>query len=136
MFIDTPFIPYVGNTHSSMFSVFGSHWVPENTKPGNATRKTINSLYLDKNTWNWAKTLPHLPIAFIDTPFLPYVGVIHTIACFRSSAPTGFQKTQNQERDPKNNKTHCISIKTHGTGLKHYHTSQSYILIPLFYPVG
>ena len=65
---------------------------------------TVWSLYLDKNIRNWAKTLQYLPIVFINTPFLPYAGAIHTIACFRISVPSGFQKTQNQERDPKNNK--------------------------------
>ena len=33
------FYPIWGNTHSSMFSFFGSNWVPENTKPGTRPEK-------------------------------------------------------------------------------------------------
>ena len=36
---------------------------------------------------------------------------------------------------PQNVKAHCISIKTYGTGPKLYNTSQSYLSIPLFYPM-
>ena len=98
-----------GNTHHSMFPYFGSQWVPENTKPGTRPEKQQKSFYLDKNTRNWDKTLQYLPIVFIDTPFLPYVGVIHTIACFRSSAPKK-TKPENARPDPQNNKSHSISI--------------------------
>ena len=62
-----------GSTHYSMFPYFGSQWVPEKHKTRNATRNTIKSLYLDKNIRNWDKTLQYLPIAFINTPFLPYM---------------------------------------------------------------
>ena len=97
-------------------------------------KKLIFSRY--KNTWNWAKTLPYLPIVFYWYPFSTLCGVIHTLACFRSSAPTGLQKkTKTENARPQNNKTNCISIKTLGTGLKLCHTSQSYLSIPFFYPI-
>ena len=51
---------------------------------------------------------------------------------FRSSAP---KKPKTENARPQNNKGHYISIKTHGTGGKLYNTSQSYLSIPLFYPM-
>ena len=59
--------------------------------------------------------------------------ILHTIACFRSSAP---KKTKTENARPKNNnKSHYISIKTHGTGTKLYNTSQLYLSISLIYPM-
>jgi len=63
-------------------------------------------------------------------PFSTLYGVIHTMACFRSSAP---KKTKTENVRPQNNKSHHISIKTYRTRLKLYNTSQSYWWIPLFY---
>ena len=65
-----------GNKHYSMFSFFGSE---KNENRKRETPKTKKSFYLDKNIRNWAKPLHYLPIVFINAPFLPYVGVIHTL---------------------------------------------------------
>ena len=55
-----------------MFSFFGSE---KNENWELTTTKTLKLIvYLNKNIQNWAKTLQYLPIVFIDTPFLPYVG--------------------------------------------------------------
>ena len=97
------FYPMWGNTHYSMLSFFGS----EKTKTENARpQNNKKSLYLNKNIRNWDKSLQYLPFVFINTPFLPYVGIIHTIACFRSSAP---KKTKTENARPQNNKKVIIS---------------------------
>ena len=75
-------------------------------------------------------TIP--PNCIYRYPFSTLCGVIHTIACCRSSAP---KKTKTENARPQNNKCHHISIKTYRTGLKLYKTSQSYLWIPLFYPM-
>ena len=78
-----------GNTHFSMFSFFG----PEKRKPKTRDTpqgdlKTIKShhTYLNKNIQNWAETLLYLPINFYRYPFSTLCGVVHTVACCRSSA--------------------------------------------------
>ena len=53
----------------------------------------------------------------------------------QKSKKTKSQKQKPKTRDPKTLKVVIyISIKTYGTGLKLYNTSQSYLPIPLFYP--
>jgi len=66
-----PFYPMWANTYYSMFSFFGSQVVPENTKPGTRPENQLSHCISIKA---FGTRLKHLPIVFINTPFLPYVG--------------------------------------------------------------
>jgi len=83
-----------------MFPYLGSQWVPENTKPGTRPEKQQKSFYLDKNIRNWDKTLQYLPIVFIDTPFLPYVGYpMWGNTHFSMFSFFGSEKNENRKRE-------------------------------------
>ena len=110
VFIDTPSLPQLcgNNTHYSMFSFFGSE------KNENRKRETQNnkSHHISIKTYRTGTKLyiQYFPIVFIDTPFLPYVGIIHTIACFRSSAPKKRRKLKTENRNNFENGTSLFNI--------------------------
>ena len=113
------------------FPYFGSQWVPENTKPATRPEKQQKSFYLDKNIGNWDK-LYNTSQLYLSIPlFYLMWGNTH----FSMFSFFGSEKVKTENARPQNNKSHYISIKTHGTGTKLYITSQLYLWIPLFYPM-
>ena len=112
---------------------FKSHWAPETHKTRNATRKTRNSLCISIKTHGTGLKHYHTSQSYLLIPlFYPMRGNTHS----SMFSFFGSEKNENRKRETTKQETNCIWIKTHGTGLKLYHTSQSYLSIPLFYPVG
>ena len=111
-----------------MLSFFG---LEKNENWELTTTKTLKTHCISIETYGTGPKLYNTSQSYLSIPLFYHMwGVIHTIACFRSSAPKKM-KTENARHQSK--KSHYISIKTYRTGTKLYNTSQSYLSIPLFY---
>jgi len=117
-----------GNTHFSMFSFLGS----EKAKTENARPQNNKSHYISIKTQGTGPKLCNTSQLYLSIPlFYLMWGNTH----FSMFSFLGSEKAKTENARPQNNKSHYISIKTQGTGPKLYNTSQSYLLIPIFYPM-
>ena len=111
-----------------MFSFFGS----EKRKLWNSRRPKVKSNCISIKTYRTGLKLYNTSQSYLSIPlFYPMWCNTHygMFSFFGSEKP----KTDNAR--PQNNKSHHISIEIYRTGLKLYNTSQSYLSIPLFYPL-
>ena len=95
-----------------LFPYFGSQWVPE-TQNRERDPKTIKVIISQYKHTQLGQNSAIPPNRIYRYPFSTLYGVIHTIACFRISVPSGFQihtkPAKNRRTSP--NQSFCMYVR-------------------------